>query len=108
MFGGIDFGSNAYNDLWKYCVVANRWIWIAGDTIINSPGSYGTLGVSSMTNTPPARSGSVGGVDHNGHLFLFGGQKVYSSGLYHFNDLWRFDIDTTCAPCSQTGLGALP
>ncbi|HKR05215.1 MAG TPA: kelch repeat-containing protein [Bacteroidia bacterium] len=99
-FGGNpDLGANPgyANDLWKYCVDANLWIWISGDSTVNSIGSWGTQGVSNVTNKPNGRMGSVGWTDNNGHLYLFGGGV--NVGLYFCNDLWKYTIDTTCGEC---------
>ena len=86
-----------YNQLWKYCVASGEWAWISGDASINPPGSWGTLGVSSPTNKPSGRIGSVSWTDDNGHLYLFGGEN--NSGT-SYNDLWMYTIDSTCAVCS--------
>ncbi len=83
-----------YNDLWKYCVNSNQWIWISGDSIPNQTASWGTLGVSSPTSKPDGRGGSLGWSDNNS-LYLFGG--LNNHGIY--NDLWKFTIDTTCGVC---------
>jgi len=79
-----------YNQLWKYCVASGEWAWISGDASINPPGSWGTLGVSSPTNKPSGRIGSVSWTDDNGHLYLFGGEN--NSGT-SYNDLWMYTID---------------
>jgi PKD repeat protein len=109
LFGG--FGDNAsygeLNDLWKYCVNTNTWTWITGADTANSDGSYGTAGVSSPNNQPRSRCGAVGWSDNNGHLYLFGGLNI-GYAVYDFNDLWRFEIDTACAPCASSGQSPIP
>jgi len=97
MFGGHI--GDLYNDLWKYCFVTNEWTWVAGDTIINPPGNWGTLGVSSPSNKPDARAGSVAWTDGNGTLYMFGGSAIPFAAT-PMNDLWKFVIDPGCAPCS--------
>jgi PKD repeat protein len=100
LFGGATstvFSSDTYNDLWKYCVSTNRWIWISGDTIMNSAGSYGTQGTSSPTIRPPSRSGSLSWRDNN-NLYLFGGLDAVGN-VRCLGDLWKFEIDTTCGFC---------
>jgi len=94
MFGGILTGSGL-NDLWMYCVATNQWTWTGGDTIFNSPGSWGTKGVSNPSNRPSARDGAISWSDQNGHLYLFGGFGDY-------NDLWVFKIDSSCGTCPQS------
>ncbi len=84
MFGGF------YNTLWKFEPSTNNWTWIKGSSVYNDPGSYGTQGVPSSTNNPPARGmGVATWVDLNGDLWLFGG-----SGSGSYSDLWRYQIAT--------------
>src|SRR5262249_32064148 len=87
-------------DLWKYCVVANKWIWEGGDSTANSSGSWGTKSVSNSTNKPSGRNGPVGWTDGNWHLYLFGGcaPPVFTN----YNDLWEYAIDSTCGVCPQS------
>jgi PKD repeat protein len=93
-FGGT--ASTYYNDLWKYCRAENIWIWVSGSNTNNTAGNWGTKGVSSPTNIPNGRMGSVGWQNKDSmQLYLFGGDVVAR------NDLWKFTIDTTCAVCSS-------
>jgi len=98
-FGGCRGNTASYiwNDLWKYCVSTNQWIWISGDSITNPSGHWGTLGVSNPMNKPNGRAGAVGWEDNNGHLYLFGG--CTSPFFKAYNDLWKYTIDTTCGVC---------
>ncbi|HKR03887.1 MAG TPA: kelch repeat-containing protein [Bacteroidia bacterium] len=90
------------NDLWKYCISADQWVWISGDSAYSTLGNWGALGVSNPANKPNSRGGSVGWTDNDGHLFLFGGAPN-PSGSY--NDLWKYTIDTTCGVCPvSTGI----
>ncbi len=117
MFGGTGGGTYGqpgalFNDLWMYCIVGNQWTWKGGDngnqhispdSAEASPGSWGTLGLPSASNTPNATIGSVGWADNTGHLYLFGGgdlnYKVY-------NDLWSFTIDSSCGACIPSPLSS--
>jgi PKD repeat protein len=90
-----------YNQLWKYCVSSGIWIWISGDVVGDPPGSWGTIGVSSPLNKPSGRIGSAGWTNNNRSLYLFGGEE---HGGATYNDLWVYEIDSSCAPC----LAALP
>jgi len=85
-----------YNQLWKYCVSSGMWIWISGDVGGDPPGSWGTIGVSSPLNKPSGRIGSTGWTNNNRNLYLFGGEH---HGGATYNDLWVYEIDSTCAPC---------
>jgi len=58
-----------------------------GDSTTNSTGSFGTQGISSPTNEPPAVYEACEWTDHNGNLWLYGGQQ--GGGLY--GDLWKYD-----------------
>jgi hypothetical protein len=98
MFGGETFSRRGLNDLWKYCVQSNEWIWISGDSLSNSPGNWGTQGVSAPTNVPSERMGSMTS-KHNNDLYLFGGGSANWGSFY--NDLWKFVIDSGCGTCPQ-------
>ena len=92
LFGGTDFNTgNTYNDLWKFDIATTMWTWVNGPQFGTNPnGNYGTKGVSSPLNLPPARSwGANCWTGSDGHLYLFGG-GVFST----FEDLWRYDIST--------------
>ena len=91
LFGGFK-NSYSFNDLWKYCIANNKWIWIRGDSTTNSLGHWGTLGIANSANEPNARGGAVAWSDNDNHLYLFGGWGIY-------NDLWKYTIDTTCGVC---------
>src|SRR6187549_1954718 len=54
LFGGIGAGGE-YGDLWKYDPLTEEWTWMKGNGIINDPGNYGVMGVSSPSNLPPSR-----------------------------------------------------
>jgi len=96
------FGGDSYNDLWLYRLTTNQWTWISGDSINGATGSWGTLGVSSPSNKPNGRMGSVAWTDSSCHLYLFGG---CNNGYTNFNnDLWMYTIDSACGggTCSQS------
>jgi len=101
------FGGDAYltspntgftNELWKYDITTNQWVWLNG---VNQPdvyGTYGTMGVPGAANTPGARTGASTWMDSNGDLWLFGGWGYASSnfpnGLGLCNDLWKYTVST--------------
>ena len=72
------YSSGNLNDLWKYD--GNNWIWISGPNIYNQQGNYGQQGISSSSNIPSSRYGSVSWIDNNNHLWLFGGLGFDSNG----------------------------
>jgi N-acetylneuraminic acid mutarotase len=90
LFGGFFNDSTGafgeFNDLWKYTPSSQQWTWVSGANTTNSPGTYGTLGVASTANVPPARELSISWTDSSGNLWLFGGAGPF--GL--LNDLWEY------------------
>jgi uncharacterized delta-60 repeat protein len=102
---GVSNSWGDLNDLWRYDVASNQWTWMAGDTALYRPSSYGILGVPSPTNMPGARLGSAAWRDISGNnLWLFGGIGNSTGG--DLNDLWKYNIATnlwTWEAGSQTG-----
>jgi type IX secretion system substrate protein/galactose oxidase-like protein/Kelch motif protein len=87
MFGGLGFnGSTAfYNDLWKYNITTNEWVWMKGSQLTGQPGIYGTQGIPDPANNPTSRSECASTwIDAAGDLWFFGGGG--------FNDVWRYNI----------------
>ena len=76
------FLSSGFKRLWKYD--GQYWTWIGGSNETGQLGNYGTLGVASSTNIPRARSESVGWIDSNNNLYLFGGFG-HGDGLEQLN-----------------------
>lgn len=94
LFGGFGNAANgvagALNDLWKYNISSNQWTWVSGSNTISATGVYGTKGIPSNSSVPGARLGSVGWVDKNGSIWLFGGAAdILTARVY--NDLWKFN-----------------
>lgn len=96
LFGGHGYNASGnqgvMNDLWKYDITNNQWTWISGTSTFNHAGVYGTKGVASASNIPPARQNGNTWVDNSGNLWLFGGQKPGTNSF--LNDLWKYDITT--------------
>ncbi len=90
LFGGDGYGASGVgrlNDLWRYNIAANQWVWIKGD---NTPGGttvFGTMGVPAAANKPGGRSSCHFWFQSTGNLWLFGG--------YTNNELWRFTISSS-------------
>ena len=93
MFGGTDDSSHVFNDLWHYSVASKNWSWVSGSKISNQTGIYGIKGLSAPANIPGCRMGSLGWIDLQGNLWLFGG--------IGFNDMWRYVPDFSCKGCKQ-------
>jgi len=97
LFGGrgkdINGNEGELNDLWKYDISNNTWTWVAGSSIKDQAGVYGTQGIESVGNIPGARNSMATWVDESGNLWLFGGISTHPSVLRSFfNDLWRYNI----------------
>jgi len=92
LFGGFDLDSKgnpaALNDLWEF--KAGQWTWVSGANVANQVATYGVQGVGAATNVPGARWSSAAWSDHNGNLWLFGGQGYDSSGNGSLGDLWEY------------------
>jgi hypothetical protein len=95
LFGGYGYDSagnlGLLNDLWKYS--AGQWTWISGSSLDNQPGTYGTLGTASPSNTPGARQNAVSWIDTSENLWLFGGMNAIEgikTPASFLNDLWRY------------------
>jgi PKD repeat protein len=98
LWGGITASTTILNDLWVYAPSTNEWTWVSGSTAPNQPGSYGTILVSSPTNVPPSKFGSIGWRDTDGNLWMMGGAPLLWDAR---NDLWRYVPDPDCPPLQQ-------
>ncbi len=95
LFGGYNT-SGLLNDLWKYDVLNNQWVWMSGNNTINGLGVYGTKGMANTGNQPGSRNRACRPdtrIDADGNLWLFGGTGYAASGnVGNLNDLWKYDI----------------
>ncbi len=73
-------------------IQAQEWTWIKGSTIVNSSGTYGTMGSAASTNMPGSREGAISWTDNSGNLWIFGGNGFSSSNYGALNDLWKLDV----------------
>jgi N-acetylneuraminic acid mutarotase len=99
LFGGWGMDANgeysALSDLWRFTPATGQWTWEGGNTTINQPGVYGTLGSSSSINKPGGRYEASSWTDSSGNLWLFGGYDDDANGVLDMaNDLWQFDPST--------------
>jgi len=99
-YGGFGVGYNysqqgQMNDLWKYNISSNQWMWVNGDSVSFKSSVYGNLGVPDTLNQPGARCWMNTWVDQSGNLWLYGGttyDKQFNLNVY--NDLWKFIPNT--------------
>lgn len=71
-------------------ITAQTYTWIKGSNLNNDPGSYGTQGVTSISNNPSAREAVVSWRNNSNKLWLFGGKNQVD----FLNDLWSYDLST--------------
>lgn len=64
------------------------WTWISGDSAANAGGVYGTQGVPSINNHPPALYEYAEWKDKQGNFWLYGGF------IPAFSDLWKYNPAT--------------
>jgi hypothetical protein len=99
LFGGLGRKGSIQgpmNDMWKYNITTNQWMWVAGDSIVRANGVYGQMGVSSDSIKPGARMNSSAWKDGAGKFWLFGGDGMVETGIAPVSlaDLWRYDPAT--------------
>ena len=97
LFGG--YGNDAtssqgnLNDLWKYSISTNQWVWMSGTNLINQYGNYGTLTVASPTNNPGGREFPACWFDNNNNIWLYGGGGFSAAPPQgHLGDLWKYSV----------------
>src|SRR6185295_14567556 len=84
---------------------AGEWTWMKGDNQPFSSGNFGTQGVSSPTNLPPAHYSYTPWKDHEGNFWIFGGD---ASNVF-FSDLWKYDpVTNEWTWMRGTGLASQP
>ncbi len=67
-----------------------EWTFMKGDSIGGNPGNYGTQGVPSVTNHPPAFYEACEWTDLQGNFWMYGGLNLGASAIYP-NAMWKFD-----------------
>jgi hypothetical protein len=107
--GACDF-ETLHTDIWGYIPSIDEWIKIAEGPLA---GRYGTQQISDPSNFPLVRWGSASWLDRDGKMWLFGGMELTDGEAYECNDLWKYDLDTSCvaAYCNcwpATAAGPMP
>ena len=69
---------------------SGQWTWMKGDSIGNSNGIFGTIGIPDAANNPPAVYEPASWTDNQGNFWLFGGIS-YSTSSNFYNALWKFE-----------------
>ncbi len=83
-----------YNDMWKYNISSNQWIWINGPNFSCDVGLTGPICSQSSTNLPMGRFETIScWTDNNGDFWMFGGSAVDTAltvyGIW-LNDMWKY------------------
>lgn len=86
LFGGS--GRGTYSDVWRFNRQTEAWSWIKGHDKANQVGIYGEKEVSSPSNSPGSRAGSIAFVTPASQLWLFSG----AAGARSFSDVWRMEL----------------
>lgn len=92
LFGGDAFITSAiYNDVWKYSIAANEWVWISGTNLANNTGNVSTQCIPDVNSYPSGRRESRAcWVDPCKKFWFYGGSSLSSTQNSH-SDLWKFD-----------------
>jgi gliding motility-associated-like protein len=67
----------------------NQWTWICGNDSAPEVGVYGTLGIPTPQNTPPALYEFCQWQDNDGNFWVYGGLLMTGSG--NPCNIWKFD-----------------
>jgi N-acetylneuraminic acid mutarotase len=78
------------NDLWEYDSGSNNWRWLKGSNNLEEYGTYGTIGLPALGNSPGAKDDHTSWF-YNGKLYLFGGYGYDgTNGIGSLNDIWEY------------------
>jgi N-acetylneuraminic acid mutarotase len=96
IFGGTDYNTKYYNDLWEYKPATGQWTWVSGNNTTNNKGIYGTQGLAAAANVPGSRNGQSAWIDASGNFWIFGGMGYDKNGTVvdRLNDLWKYNPTT--------------
>ena len=76
-----------FNDLWKFDISINQWVWMDGDSTTDAPRVYNTNGASD----PGGRMNMASWTDNKGKFWMFGGFTEAADGSFaYLNDLWSY------------------
>ncbi len=98
LWGGGDFwigepsNQNRFSDVWKYDVVTNNWVWVAGSSTGGSEGSYNQYCTDNGITGPRARTfNSTAQVLAATDVFVGYAGYLSDSGNVALDDLWVFN-----------------
>ena len=99
LFGGNGYdatatSANFLNDLWKYDLGLNQWVWLKGSNGNNQNGVYGTQGAAAAGNIPGSRSNAMTWQDSYGNYWLSGGTGYSALNQGSLNDMWTYNASS--------------
>ncbi len=93
--GDTNFAGSTSNTVSQVVITGLGWTWMGGNSTVDQPGVYGTLGVPAAGNIPGSRQSANSWTDSKGNLWLFGGERYDANGnVGNLNDLWEFSPST--------------
>lgn len=91
LFGGES--TENYQDLWKYNISLNKWVWIGGKKHTNfgndAKANFGQINESFISNIPGGRKKTITWKDNNGNIYLYGGNGWDESLEGSLSDIWK-------------------
>jgi len=92
IYSGISSGTwSGYDDVWKFDIATQNWIWIRGSTTLDADAVFGTQGIPSPDNTPGFRYlGGLSWTGKDGRFWLF---SSFTENTYG-DDVWVYDPAT--------------
>ena len=79
LFGG-ESAAGSHNDLWRYSIPQNQWLWVSGSNVTNQ---------NATQTVPAARSQHTAAIDTtNNTMWIFGG---FGNGKF-LNDIWHVSL----------------
>src|SRR5665213_2099212 len=64
---------------------SGTWTWVGGTDSLNAVGVFGTQGVASTNNHPPAIYDALEWKDKSGNFWIYGGTIPLNTDLWKFN-----------------------
>ncbi|XP_041354042.1 tip elongation aberrant protein 1-like [Gigantopelta aegis] len=107
MFGGNVLSTNILSrhlnigytsDLWRYNLGNNTWNYMSGHSNSCYPGVYGRFQSRDPTTLPGCRRRAASWADHNGNLWMFGGDGTDTDypSVFHtaklLSDVWLYEV----------------
>jgi gliding motility-associated-like protein len=92
MFSGARFSAtSSSDDMWKYDVATNMWIWMSGQQTGSIAPNHGTIGVAAATNTPGTRLAYAHWKDASGNFWMYGGRSSPLTTINIMSDMWMYN-----------------